>query len=536
MPDLLKRLDARAERGFSMFLVIMAMFVTAMFVAAAFAAANGDLPVAGIATERKSDYAAAEAGLHYYSNRLQQDPDYWTKCDKGSPPNASEKNPVNQVGVANPSWRTIPGSTDQYMIELIPAKTYSKCDTANQWSFVDKDTGTFKVRAIGRTRENAKRTRSILATFRRDSFLNFVYFTSYENRDPLAELSSTERARQVRDCANRYRTARASNNCVEIQFAAGDAMNGPMHTNDESVLTCGAPTFGRTVNMDGTARATTDTAEVRGSGTGYVPKCGDVKPKLNTPDEKFATNAKILNLPESNSQLQDVAKASASLYTGLTYIRLNGNTMDITNGGTQVTKAWPTNGVLYVKNDVSCQGETPTAATYTNEPVSCGNAYVSGTYSKSLTIAAENDVIIFPTGGTGTTQDITEVKDSDATLGLIANNFVRVSHRVASNCGANVAPVYSTITIHAAILALQHSFLVDNYQCGGANSKLTVRGAIVQKYRGPVGTGSSSGIASGYLKDYWYDDRFRYRSPPYFLSPVSASWDVVRQHEIVTGS
>ena len=67
-----------------MFLVIMAMLVTSMFVAAAFAAANGDLPMSGIAKERKSTYAAAEAGLNFYLNRLQQDPDYWTKCDTGA--------------------------------------------------------------------------------------------------------------------------------------------------------------------------------------------------------------------------------------------------------------------------------------------------------------------------------------------------------------------------------------------------------------------------------------------------------------------
>ena len=189
MPDLLKRLDARAERGFSMFLVIMAMFVTAMFVAAAFAAANGDLPVAGVATERKSDYAAAEAGVNYYLNRLQLDPDYWTKCDTASPLDASDPNPVNLAGASTLRWRTVRKGTvaEQYTIELLPAKGFDRCSTSNQWSFVDKDTGTFKIRVTGRTTKTATRTRSIIATFRRDSFLNFVYFTSYENRDPLAD-------------------------------------------------------------------------------------------------------------------------------------------------------------------------------------------------------------------------------------------------------------------------------------------------------------------------------------------------------------
>lgn len=538
MPDLLKRLDARAERGFSMFLVIMAMFVMSMFVAAAFAAANGDLPVAGVATERKSDYAAAEAGLHYYLNRLQQDPDYWTKCDT-SPPNATEINPVNQVA-ANPStlrWRKVtPGSStelDEYAIELLPVTGFAKCDPKNQASFVDQATGTFKIRVSGRTAAAASRARQIIATFRRDSFLNFVYFTNYENRDPAAESSATERQRQSTACANKYRSERASSNCTEIQFITGDQINGPMHTNDDSVLVCGTPAFGRTTNMDGTARNKTDAAEVRGNSPGWVSKCTGSSPTVNNiaNENKFVTKARMLALPESNKMLIDVAKLSSSLYTGLTYIRLNGTTMTITNNGSTFTRNWPTNGVLYVQNAVTCEGETPTAADYANEPATCGNVYVSGTYGKSLTIAAENDVIITPTQG-ASNPNITEVANTDATLGLIANNFVRVAHRVEANCGNNQSPVFNNITIHAAILALQHSFIVDNYQCGGRLANLTVRGAIVQKYRGPVGTTPNT----GYTKDYWYDDRFRYRSPPYFLTPVAASWDVVRQHEVVKGS
>ena len=46
-----------------MFLVIMVMFVSSMFVAAGFAAANGDLPLSGNWRDRKTAYAAAEAGL-----------------------------------------------------------------------------------------------------------------------------------------------------------------------------------------------------------------------------------------------------------------------------------------------------------------------------------------------------------------------------------------------------------------------------------------------------------------------------------------
>lgn len=64
-----------------------------------------------------------------------------------------------------------------------------------------------------------------------------------------------------------------------------------------------------------------------------------------------------------------------------------------------------------------------------------------------------------------------------ATLGLIANNFVRVAHRVSSDCASNLAPVLSNVKIEAAILSLQHSFIVDNYACGTALAKLTVADA-----------------------------------------------------------
>ncbi len=85
-----------------------------------------------------------------------------------------------------------------------------------------------------------------------------------------------------------------------------------------------------------------------------------------------------------------------------------------------------------------------------------------------------------------------------------------------------------SITIDAAILSLNHSFITDNYFCGQNLGTLTVRGAIVQKFRGPVGRGSS-----GYIKNYSYDTRFRYRSPPKFLDPVQAAWRIQTYNEQV---
>ena len=126
---------ARDERGMSMFIVIMAMLVTSMFLAAGYAAANGDLPMSGGSKDRKSTYAAAEAGLNFYSYHLNQDNDYWTKCDTVPAPNATEPNPVNQAwsgsGVDPRRWRNIPGSAAQYTVELLPAPGYSSPPVRN---------------------------------------------------------------------------------------------------------------------------------------------------------------------------------------------------------------------------------------------------------------------------------------------------------------------------------------------------------------------------------------------------------------------
>ena len=84
------------------------------------------------------------------------------------------------------------------------------------------------------------------------------------------------------------------------------------------------------------------------------------------------------------------------------------------------------------------------------------------------------------------------------------------------------------MTIDAAILTINHSFIVDNYNCGEQLGNLTVEGAIAQKFRGPVGTFGGNG-STGYLKNYNYDDRLRYVEPPDFLEPIQSAWIIGRE-------
>jgi hypothetical protein len=129
-------------------------------------------------------------------------------------------------------------------------------------------------------------------------------------------------------------------------------------------------------------------------------------------------------------------------------------------------------------------------------------------------------------------------RSGDHVLGLVATNFVRIKHQVR-NCptvnGQVVCFQMQDVHVEAAILTLAHSFIVDNYSSSSALGTLKVDGAIAQRFRGAVGTFNSStgNLATGYTKDYNYDVRLRYRSPPFFLDPISAAWRIIRANEQV---
>jgi Tfp pilus assembly protein PilX len=544
---------ARSERGFSMFIVIMAMLVTSMFVAAGFAAANGDLHVSGDSRDRKVAYAAAEAGLNFYESRLNQDTDYWTHCANVPKPTGTDPNPVNKVWdgknpPADPrNWRSVTSSPGQYTIEILPAagnidkstgKPYTDCIEGDQNSVLDKKTGTFRLRITGRANPSSRVKRSIIATFKRKGFLDYLWFTYYEDLDPAAMSTTTARTNANTYCANRFRWQRPAAGapagaCTEIQWITGDGVAGPVHSND-SLYICNQPAFGRLDPND-------DKIEVSPATNGLVAASGCTQSaKIQG---IWKPGADVIEPPADDQDLEGIAQTGGKLYTGRTIIYLTGDTMTVREAnGSVTTGVKPANGVVYVKTGTgtpACVTQYPVDTDYSDQ-ATCGNVYVSGTYSRSLTIAADNDVIIAPTAGgninTTTTagESIREQNGSDAVLGLIANRFVRVAHEVVrgtdssgrATC-ANLAGDWkgADVRVDAAILALQHSWIVDNYSCGAAAGKLTVFGAIAQFYRGPVGTGSH---ATGFLKDYQYDDRLKYRSPPYFLSPVAAQWAPVR--------
>jgi Tfp pilus assembly protein PilX len=497
--------------GFAMIVVMGVMMVGGLLVAAAFAASNGDISLARLDQDRRNAYAAAEAGLNVYTYHLSQDNGYWARCTNVPPPSATEPSAVNNawngVGTDPRSWRALPGSTAQWSVELMPANGYAQCSESQaQPSMIDQSTGTFRIRSTGRV---GKAKRSIVGTFRRRSFIDYIYFTDFETADPATYGSASQVAWASANCSKWYRQGRSSS-CTRIQFATDDVVAGPFHTNDD-ILTCGTPTFGR---------SPADVVEVSAPDPGYRTNCGAIVPDFQG---TWTTSAPTLTLPPSNATLNSIAGVR---FTGTTKIVLNGANMTVTGPtGAVSTVPVPANGVVYVQSG-SCGSSGYNITQTYNTPSGCGDAWVRGTTSQNITIAADNDVII--------NGDVR--RSGDVLVGLIANNFVRIYHPVTrtqsdidnGDC-TNATGTLTNVTVDAAILALQHSFIVDNYYCGAKLGTLAVNGAIAQKFRGAVGVSGSNN--SGYTKSYNYDDRLRYREPPSFLDPVHVAWRVVRQTE-----
>ncbi len=523
----LRRLLA-GESGIALPAVLGIMLLLTGLTAGIIATVQADTPLAREGQDRKAAYAAAEAGINAYLFRLAKDPDVWANCTAiGGPAFVNQQ--WNGTGVDPRAWRNLPGGSQaRYTVELIPNSASTACSTSDATGTM-LEQGVLRIRATGQMR-GVKR--SIIAKFRRRTFLDFLYFTDYETLDPAWYSRIVSGAPTVADVTawaqnkcgywrapdnrgnqtyngNWYDTSNNphafSTDCTEINFAPGDRIRGPFHTNDE-ILVCGHPQFGRTAN---------DSVEVTAPSPGWRTSCSGASPTFTG---TYTTNSPKLTMPPTNNALL-ADTLPAYIFTGAHNIVLGTSTLTV--DGT--TMAYPSNGLIYVQNGTCGQGYK--SYDPYNQPSGCANVRVHGTYGTSLTIASAKDIII--------DDDLT--RTNDAVLGLIANDFVRVYHPVtytsSSSCTNNTGTQFN-VNIEAAILTLAHSFTVDNYFCGGALGTLTVAGVIAQKYRGPVGQGGTT-ITNGYIKDYNYDDRLAYRSPPHFLDPVSSSWRLLSENEQV---
>lgn len=519
----------RSEGGFTMITVLLGTTLMVMLSAVAVAAVSGDIHLSRNDLDHRRAYEAAKAGINDYVFHLHKESDYWTHCAEVEEPSA-----VNLEGQSPLKLRKVPGNTGgEYAIELLPSATqtqYAQCSVANPGPSMLESSGllkgTFRIRSTG---FSGSAKVAIIATFKPATFLDYVYFTQRETSDPVTygyPNPSPELDGAYSQCSKTIQEGRydaqiphTSRYCDVISFVSGDSINGPMHTNDAFAI-CGSPTLGRDatdpVEVSGPPKGWFSTRDLPHSGSWCTGSDSNFK-------GNFVAGAKVITPPPTNSELSTLAGLS---FKGQVRICLNGETLTVGAGASctddiQYSGAIPPGGVVYIENGTCETAYSPFTATYP-ETSGCGNAYVHGEYSGQLTIATENDIII----------DGSLVHSGEGVLGLVANNFVRIYHPFAAETGhgechygSNGSGSITDPQIDAAILAINHSFIVDHYDCGHELGTLTVNGAIAQKYRGAVGTSGGT----GYLKDYNYDDRLRYLEPPSFIEPQQTDWVVGRE-------
>jgi hypothetical protein len=348
---------------------------------------------------------------------------------------------------------------------------------------------------------------------------NYLFFTNFELVDP-------ELVGAPSGCAGKYYSEWVGKySCPSPAFTSNEPLEGSYHTNDAAQVFGGA-VFGRA------GADPPDVVEIYG---GTYPEDRDGQctgmPIFHTATHCYIRGERIA-LPEGSSGLGKFVEGEDA-FSGETRLELDGttNTIRVINfnpSGQAYTKTigWPRNGIIYVSS-MSCGWPTATSslASTADGPEEarnekgCGNVYVRGTYSQPLTIAAQEDLIIdgsiYPTSVAG---QLGATPTGTATLGLIAGDYVRVYHpttthvnnenqcehlSTSENLSASEDPngwgAQPSIWIYAAILAADHAFVVDNYQCGSPLGSLNVYGSVAENYRGAIGThsfGGSPGVVS----------------------------------------
>jgi hypothetical protein len=556
-----------------MLIVLGVLIVASALAGAALAltANNANLVSRTVGGQKAQD--AAQAGVNVVLAQLNQNSSGWLTCPSQSSPQL--------VDFDQPDNATELPYRDSYTYSTLPANTsysgttYTKCEANNADSIIDATPGSagdlrvlFTGYAGPTSATTGKQiyTRSLVASYSPVSFTRFLSYTNYEVLDP-SILWPTESSKAT-GCTRYYSESRtqvsatAANpgtSCLALRLVnPGDNVAGPLWSNDSLDL-CESPSLG--------LAGSSNVVEAAGTycDTGASASKALVDGTSGTPT---ATGGTKLTPPATLSSIATEVAAHpgwACTFTGPTDIVLNGNNIEASNAKYYTlykpAKSYSYNycRVIYVyaNSGASCTDTfTPFGAPY-DDPLNsestvgkeyvggnngseqlttganggCGDAYVSGSYSRSVTIAAAGDVVI---NGSITNTSANKT----AVLGLAATNWVRVFHPVESGkynsaCTGNSNKTAADLkepTIEAAILADQHSFIVDNYNCGATLGKLNVVGSIAQNYRGPVAAPLNSGtITSGYEKNYTYNPILASDDPPYFPTPEGADWIVARQ-------
>jgi len=272
-----------------------------------------------------------------------------------------------------------------------------------------------------------------------------------------------------------------------------DRLNGPTHTNGHFNIK-GTPVFiGEVQSVDTYIRYYNNGSNINSSNLSNSP--------YDLPDfhDTVTLGADATNMPTQALSLRAASTDVGGLrLTGNSTVVLNSNgTMNVTNsarGWNNQNMSLPANGALFVNS---------------------GTLNISGTLNGRLTAGASRDIII-PNNIIYANDPRVHPTSTD-TLGIISEEDIMINSSAPAN-----------LEIDASLMALNTSFMLQNYWVGPARGTLSVFGGIIQNQRGPVGTFSGTTKVSGYSKNYNYDQRLLNSPPPYVPTTgdyITLSWE-----------
>lgn len=526
-----------ADDGMALISVLSVLFLLTAFLMVTLAFVLNNQAPTREEQDDKAATAAAQAGLDDYLARLQSDKSYWknTPSGAGGPVSGGVQDTANKAFTTGVTVGST-GAKYSYKVTRMPNKSGSS------GRITLSSTGL--VNGVSRT---------LSTTFGPDSFLNYVYFSDKENLDPLY---TGQTGTAAANCSKRWWQGRnTASGCSEIQFASGDKLSGPVHTND-------TPLIGGSVNF--TQKVTT--ATMTPFGTSPTTACVNTNCYRTTGSASFVTNrpayGPIVNIPSANTELLNDSANNGCVYFGATHITFNNDQMSVYSPGTTTaavsafvasgqkfdptcynTSAAGTEQTINLRPAVYVTDLAGTTCTQANQiarnfprtgekttgvtpsyACNLGTAYIKGTVRGDITVGSTQDVII-----TGNLRYATDPKinaESTDIVGLVPGHSVWV-YKPVNGSNVNMLPAAQAVTrIDAAILTISDSFIVQHYNAGARIGNLTVYGSLAQNFRGTVGTNSPT----GYLKDYQYDQRFAAGviQPTYFLQPTGAKWNYAK--------
>lgn len=264
----------------------------------------------------------------------------------------------------------------------------------------------------------------------------------------------------------------------DIYFYSSDVISGPIHTNGTFRMS-GTPTFYGHVSS---------------------PNMWTSKSLFgDNPDFQSTTdfNAPTRSLPSGIqiSSLKTMASTSGLIFTNPIDVTFKSNgSIDISEYNAGISSWDPVQNYTVNQHHGIISSSEKTM--------------VKGVVSGPITLHSEKDIEIMGDIEYNSSP-ITNPLSTDL-LGLVSEENVILDKDAHTYTGT------TDVNIHASIMAMGTSFIVENYNSSGYRGNINLFGGIIQKNRGPVGTFGGWFGNTGFSKNYEYDVRLRYSIPPHF--------------------